>query len=93
MEPMALKAEPVPTPTSAAPTERGGFSLLEVLMALAILGVLGLLLARLGQGSLHISQVQDDDFKSLPERQNHIAEQFAGERPEPLLQLLPTPSP
>ncbi len=69
-----------PTATSVALTEpRAAFSLLEVLLAIAILGVVALVLATLGQGSLRIRALQEADARALAQRHDLLTLQLANE--------------
>jgi len=76
-------------PTSAAPIDRRGFSLLEILVALALLGVVMGLVGVALRGSFRIAQIQRAEPMALRERENLLADQWAGRLPEPVLSLRP----
>jgi|GEM_PF-1846289 len=67
-------------PTSAPQTE--GFTLIEVLTALAVLAVLSVLLGQTLQGALRVHELQKTEPSSLISRSEDIARQFAGEEQE-----------
>jgi prepilin-type N-terminal cleavage/methylation domain-containing protein len=73
-------------PTSAVPTDRRGFSLLEVLIALALLGVVIGFASVILRGSFRVAQLQSLDPVRLLERENLIADQWAGLLAEKVLQ-------
>jgi len=74
-------------PTSAHRTE--GFTLIEVLTALAVLAVLSVLLGQALQGVLRIHELQREEPGHLRDRSERIALQFAGEAEEPAMTLEP----
>ena len=77
------KAEPGMMPTSARRTDRfrnhrqAGFSLLEILVCLLLLGILSVGFARIFQGSLAIGQIQGAETTRLQERREAVRHQFA----------------
>jgi prepilin-type N-terminal cleavage/methylation domain-containing protein len=82
----------VPTATSALcsnKASRGGFSLLEVLMALFIIAVLAAVLSRILQSSLLSHRQIQQEITDAPRIQAEIDRQFAGELDEPVLSLTP----
>jgi prepilin-type N-terminal cleavage/methylation domain-containing protein len=76
-------------PTSATCSNKIGFTLIEVLMALLIIAVLAALISRILQSSLLTHQLIEEDLKNFPIQQKQINLQLAGEREEPVLLLIP----
>lgn len=75
-------------PISARRTEfRGGFTLMEVLMALVVLAVLSTMLSQTLQGSLRIHQLQREEPEILERKRLRVARQLSGELEEPVLTL------
>jgi prepilin-type N-terminal cleavage/methylation domain-containing protein len=78
-------------PISAARIERQGFSLLEILVAIALLGVvIGMVGAGL-RGSFRIAELQGSEPEVLRMRENAMAGQWAGERTEVVLAEIQDP--
>ena len=79
-------------PTSAHQTE--GFTLIEVLTALAVLAVLSVLLGQALQGALRVHELQEAEPGQLQDRSEEIALQFAGEeQEEPAMTFEPVEEP
>jgi type II secretory pathway pseudopilin PulG len=79
-------------PTCPPPTERTGraaFTFVEVLVALILLAITGVVLARVLQGSLRAKQIQRDQHTALKERADTLSLHLAGELDEPLVTLEP----
>lgn len=68
---------------------RAAFTLVEVLVAILLLGVTAALLAPVLRGALTIHEQQVREPERLREREQALARQFAGELEEPVLELLP----
>jgi prepilin-type N-terminal cleavage/methylation domain-containing protein len=76
--------------TWAHPTDpAGGFTLVEVLVAILVLGVAAALLARVLQGTILIHDLQVREPERIRERETGLARQFAGELEEPVMRILP----
>lgn len=67
---------------------RTGFSLVEVLVSLALLGILAVTSAVIFQGSLRSGELVASDREALTNRRNHIAEQFSGLAETPAIERL-----
>lgn len=57
---------------------RAGFSLLEILVCLLLLGLLAAGFSRILQGSLGIARVQDGEAGAVAARREAVRRQFAG---------------
>lgn len=58
---------------------RSGFSLLEVLMSIALLGMLALICSQVFMGSLRIQTLHNAEQQSLQEQRQALVRQFGGE--------------
>lgn len=77
-------------PTDLRATDpRAGFTLVEVLVSILILGVMGAMLSLVLQGSLRIHAQQTREPERIREREEALARQFAGEAEEPVITLKP----
>ncbi|MCC5845378.1 MAG: prepilin-type N-terminal cleavage/methylation domain-containing protein [Verrucomicrobia bacterium] len=84
------------TRISAPPTERrlrdqgrDGFSLLEILVCLLLLGILAVGFSQVFQGSLSIGQIQGAEGKLIRDRREAVRHQFAEvEGAEAVIELL-----
>jgi len=78
-----------PTERRLRDPERGGFSLLEILVCLLLLGILSVGFSRVFQGSLAIGQIQGEEGALIRDRREAVRHQFADvEDAEPVILLL-----
>jgi len=67
---------------------RSGFTLIEILVALAILGVVSIAGSLVFQGSLRADALLTADQSALGQREQALLLQFAGELEIPVLNIL-----
>lgn len=67
---------------------RAGFSLLEILVCLLLLGILSAGFARIFQGALALGQLQEKEKTEIRTRRQAVRQQFAGmEEAEAVIQI------
>lgn len=69
---------PISAPQIKHSLGRKGFSLLEILLCLLLLGILATGFARIFQGSLAIGQIQHAEHEEIAGRRLAVRHQFAG---------------
>jgi prepilin-type N-terminal cleavage/methylation domain-containing protein len=75
-------------PTSAHPTDSAaGFSLVEVLVSVVLLGLLAAMLGQILQGAFRLHTLQSGQPLQRHEREGELARQLAGESETPVLEL------